>query len=237
MASTKGTLFLIPITLTEAAPGPIAPHTLRALGTIQHFIVERARTARRYIKGCHTSRDISVLNFYELDKRTPETGIRNSLKAALAGSDIGLMSEAGCPGVADPGALVVAMAHELGIKVVPLVGPSSILLGLMASGMNGQSFRFNGYLPAKKPALNKALKSLEQYSSKNKQTEVWIEAPYRNMQMIEEALSTLSGNTKFCVALNLTAEDELIISKKVKDWPKPESEVFHKKPAIFLMEA
>jgi len=154
----KGKLYLLPITLTEDAPGPVAPDVLEKIGSLQYFIVERARTSRRYIKSCHPSLDIQTLEFFELDKRDPSAGIAKMLEPLLQGKDMGLMSEAGCPGVADPGALVVAKAHELNIQVCPLVGPSSILLALMASGMNGQSFRFNGYLPAKKPELQKTSK-------------------------------------------------------------------------------
>ncbi len=232
----KGKLFLLPTTLTEEAPGPIAPDALAALGRLEFFIVERARTARRYIKSCHPSRDISSLQIAELDKRNPEEGISSMLAPLLEGNDLGVISEAGCPGVADPGALVVAKAHELGIQVVPLVGPSSILLALMASGMNGQSFRFNGYLPAKKPELQTALKKLEQSSSKQKQTEIWIETPYRNIQMLETAMQSLAPNTRFCIAANLTAENETIISKSIKSWKATDFEHFHKVPAIFLLE-
>jgi len=236
MASSFGTLYLIPISLTDESPGPLAPDTLEMLGALEHFIAERARTARRYIKACHPSRNIQELQIAELDKRTPEQGIKSMLAPLLTGDDMGLMSEAGCPGVADPGALVVAQAHQLGIPVRPMVGPSSILLALMASGMNGQSFRFNGYLPAKKPELQKVLQRLEQTSSKHKQTEIWIEAPYRNVQMIETALASLAPQTRFCMALNLTSSEELIISKAVKDWGKKDLDRYHKVPAIFLLE-
>ncbi len=233
----KGKLYLLPTTLTEDAPGPISTEALKKMGELDFFIVERARTARRYLKACHPACDLQSIQFFELDKRNPAEGISDMLNPLLEGQDMGLMSEAGCPGVADPGALVVAKAHDLGIQVVPHVGPSSILLALMASGMNGQSFRFNGYLPAKKPELQKALKQLEQYSAKYKQTEIWIEAPYRNGQMIETAVQSLSANTRFCMALNLTDQNELIISKPVKDWGKVKTDPFHKIPAIFLLEA
>ncbi len=236
MASPIGTLYLLPISLTEEQPGPLSPEALKMIGALDFFIAERARTARRYIKACHPTRNIQDLEIAELDKRKPDAGIKTMLAPLLAGKDMGLMSEAGCPGVADPGALVVAKAHDLGIPVRPLVGPSSILLALMASGMNGQTFRFNGYLPAKKPELQKVLQRLEQTSSKHRQTEIWIEAPYRNMQMIETALSSLAPSTRFCMALNLTSTEELVISKQVKDWEKKNLDRFHKVPAIFLLE-
>jgi 16S rRNA (cytidine1402-2'-O)-methyltransferase len=159
------------------------------------------------------------------------------LNDAENGNDIGLLSEAGCPGVADPGAQIVELAHQKNIEVIPLVGPSSILLALMASGMNGQSFCFNGYLSPKKPELAKDLKRLESLSSKFRQTQIFIETPYRNTSLIEEALKVLSPNTSFCIAVDLTLENLFIRTLKIKDWRKTQIPDFHKKPAIFLIQS
>ncbi len=234
--ATKTKLFLIPTTL-----GPDSLHTLPQavidrIHALDVFIVERAKTARRFIKTTQPPKAISDLEIYEMDKHQPQSD-QNLFKSALAhGKDIGLLSEAGCPGVADPGARFVQLAHQRGIEVIPLVGPSSILLALMASGMNGQHFSFQGYLPPKKPELAKALKRLEQLSLKTKQTLIFIETPYRNQAMIEQALNVLSSKTRFCIVADLTLSTQYILTLSVEEWRKQEIPNLHKRPAIFLLQ-
>lgn len=231
----NGTLFLIPIPLGEDAVFSLPQYAIDKIHRLDFFIAERARTARRFIKTTNPDRPISELTVFELDKRNPEEGIASFLAPALSGNDIGLMSEAGCPGVADPGAKVVEKAHELGITVKPMVGPSSLLLALMASGMNGQSFSFAGYLPQKTPELIREIKRLETLSKKYKQTQLFIETPYRNDAMLKTLIDTLSANTKLAIACHLTLPDELIISKSVAAWKKGKKPVLHKKPTVFLI--
>jgi len=231
----KGKLFLIPTPLGENAVHTIPPYVIEILHRLDYFIAERAKTARHFIKTTQPTKAFADLHFSELNKRTQPEELLTFLSPAENGNDIGLLSEAGCPGVADPGATIVKMAHEKGIEVIPLVGPSSILLALMASGMNGQSFSFHGYLSPKKPALARDLKRLEQMAHRHKQTQIFIETPYRNLGMIEEALKTLSPKTQFCVAADLSLDTEFIFSKKVKDWKKSELPDLHKRPAIFLI--
>lgn len=231
----KGKLYLIPTPLGEDTLPTIPQYVVDILHQLNFFIAERAKTARHFIKSTSPVKAFSELEFSELNKRTTPEEVSQMLQPAEAGNDMGLLSEAGCPGVADPGAVIVEMAHRKGIEVVPLVGPSSILLALMASGMNGQNFSFSGYLAAKKPDLARDLKRLEQLAKKHKQTQIFIETPYRNGQMIEVALATLNANTRFCVAVDLTLPTQFILTKTVGEWKKTKMPDFHKKPAIFLM--
>ena len=202
---------------------------------LDFFIAERARTARRFIKSTGPERPISDLTVFELDKHDPGKGLLGFLKPALEGNDIGLLSEAGCPGVADPGARVVRLAHQKGIEVVPLVGPSSLLLALMASGMNGQSFCFHGYLPNKGNELVRELKRLETMSSKFNQTQLFIETPYRNKAMIDALLKHLNRTTQMAVAVNLTLPGQEIRSMTIAEWKKTRVPDWHKQPAVFLL--
>lgn len=199
------------------------------------FVAERAKTARHFIKASGMPRPISELHISELNKRTEQHEIANMLQPIVEGKDIGLMSEAGCPGVADPGAELVKIAHERGIQVVPLVGPSSILLALMASGMNGQSFSFHGYLSPKRPELGKDLKRLEQLAHRHKQTQLFIETPYRNTNVVEEALKHLAGHTRLGIAADITLASEYIKVATIKDWKKGALPDLHKRPAIFMI--
>jgi len=231
----KGKLYLIPTPLGEDTLPTIPQYVVDILHQLNFFIAERAKTARHFIKATNPIKAFSELEFSELNKRTTPEEINQMLQPAEAGNDMGLLSEAGCPGVADPGAVIVEMAHRKGIEVLPLVGPSSILLALMASGMNGQSFSFAGYLGAKKPDLARDLKRLEQLAKKHKQTQIFIETPYRNGQMIEVALTTLNANTRFCVAVDLTLPTQFILTKTIGEWKQTKIPDFHKKPAIFLM--
>lgn len=236
-SSSTGTLFLIPCPIVEGKVETIPPQTIDILHRLKSFIAERAKTARHFIKATNPPYALQELEIVEINKRTSDAEKQSYLKTLEAGQDVGLLSEAGCPGVADPGAYIVRMAHEKGIKVVPLTGPSSILLALMASGMNGQSFCFHGYLPVKKPQLGSGLKKLENLSKTHNQTQLFIEAPYRNMQLMETALQSLSQNTRFGVAANLTDEEQVIKIQQVKDWDKNRLPELHKIPAVFLIMA
>lgn len=234
--STNLCLYLIPCSLGEPSSAHLPAHNLAVMDQLSLFIVERARTARRFIKACLPEKDISTLDITELDKHKATLGIKDFIHTMVRqGRSAGLLSEAGCPGVADPGALVVAAAHAAGIQVVPLVGPSSILLAIMASGLNGQSFTFHGYLPVKKPELSKSLKKLEERIGREGQTQLFIEVPYRNQSLIECACQTLRPETMLCMAIDLTLPTEQIIRKKVKAWKQVDTAAFHKRPAIFLI--
>ena len=232
----KGKLYLIPTPLGENAIHTIPAYVIEKMHELDFFIAERAKTARAFIKTTEPKKPFSALTFFELNKRTPPEELRTFLQPTMEGNDMGLLSEAGCPGVADPGAAIVKMAHEKGIEVIPFVGPSSILLALMASGMNGQSFSFQGYLSAKKPDLGKDLKKLEQISRKFRQTQIFIETPYRNMGMLEEAFKILSPETRLCVAADISLESAYILTQKIKDWRKTKLPNLHKRPAIFLIQ-
>lgn len=231
-----GTLFLIPVPLSEdAAAGSYTPFLVDTINELSEYIVENEKTARKFLKQAGLKRPQSELLIHDYGKH-----VRDKIDTAdfftglMAGKDVGLMSEAGCPGVADPGAGIVAEAHRRGIKVVPLVGPSSILLALMASGFSGQSFTFHGYLPIDKQERAKRIKQLEKDASIRKQTQIFIETPFRNNQLTAEVIRVCEPKTRLCVACNLTAADELIISKPIKQW-KDFKYDFHKKPTIFLL--
>jgi len=230
----NGTLYLIPVPLAEeAAHKTFTPYLVDTINQIDTYIVENSKTARRFLKeaGLQTPQKDLIVHDYGKHNRNDLGQFFNELKA---GKDVGLMSEAGCPGIADPGADIVAEAHKRGIKVVPLVGPSSILLALMASGFNGQSFAFWGYLPIDKEQRAKRIKDLDLSASRYKQTQIFIETPFRNNQLFEEVLKSCKPNTQICVASNLTAEDEFIKTQSVYNWRNEEIDL-HKKPTIFLM--
>ncbi len=231
----KGKLFLIPITLGEDSNFTIPQYVIDVIHSLDIFIVERARTARRFISSTKPAKNIQDLVFHELDKREPRAGVKGFMKAIYEGKNIGLMSEAGCPGIADPGAFAVEYAHENGIEVMPLVGPSSILLALISSGMNGQNFSFHGYLPVKQPERIKTLKRLEQESSKYRKTQIFMETPYRNMALIDDIFKQLSPSTKICIAADLTLPSQYIRTLSIADWKKEKLEDLHKRPAVFVM--
>lgn len=234
--SKKGKLYLIPTPLGIENGGHALPEYVKEIiHELTIFIVEKAKTARRYIKTTQHPKAISELTFSELNKRVDYEEWSQYLQPAEAGNSIGLLSEAGCPGVADPGAEIVKLAHEKGIEVVPLVGPSSLLLALMGSGMNGQSFAFHGYLSPKKEIVGKDLKRLEQLAQKAKQTQLFIETPYRNGQLVEQALRVLSNKTRFCIAMDLTLPNEYIVTKTIEKWRKTKLPDLHKRPAVFLL--
>lgn len=200
---------------------------------IKHFIVENERSARRFLKKCDKSINIDELTFYTLDEHTRREEIINYLDPLASGQAMGVISEAGCPAIADPGADVVAMAQERGLKVVPLVGPSSILMALMASGFNGQSFAFQGYLPIDAGRKTKKFHEMER-SILAGQTQIFIETPYRNNRLLEEICKTVRKDCKLCVALDITGQSEWIVTKTVADWSRSKI-VLEKKPAIFLL--
>jgi len=230
-----GTLYLFPVTLAESTLERVLPEYNRQLVLpIRHFIVEEVRTARRFLKKVDPGFDIDACQFYTLNKRTTPDDIAGYLQALKNGADMGLLSEAGCPAIADPGADIVRIAQEKSFKVVPLVGPSSILLALMGSGFNGQRFAFEGYLPVEKEDRIKAIKHLEQRSYSEDMTQIFIETPYRNIRLLEDLASNLRPQTKICVAFDLTGPDEIIRTLSATDWKKDRTELT-KKPCIFLL--
>ena len=231
----KGKLYLIPTPLGEGGIDALPDYVLRQVHHLQYIVAERAKTARHFIKATDTPQHISSYQVSELNNRTQADELEEMLVPIFEGKDVGIMSEAGCPGVADPGARLVELAHRKNVEVVPLVGPSSILLALMASGMNGQSFTFHGYLPAKANEIGKAMKNLEQQTQRRNQTQLFIEAPYRNRQVLEQAFKVLSLETKFCIAADLTLTTQYISTKIIKEWRKADVPDLHKRPAIFLI--
>lgn len=236
----SGTLYLIPNTLGDgdaAALAAVIPDPVRAQAArLGYFIGENAKTTRAFLKRVGSEKPIQEIEIRELNVNTPVAEIDGLLAPILAGSDAGLVSEAGCPAVADPGALLVRRAHQRGVRVVPLVGPSSILLALMASGMNGQSFTFHGYLPVDAAQRAKRLRELEQQSRKATQTQLFIETPYRNRALLETLLSTCTPSTLICVAVDLTLPSEQIVTRPVSEWRLDLLDL-HKRPALFLMLA
>lgn len=229
-----GTLWLIPTPLGDEATPWLVEHERLALIDIKHFVVEAEKTARKHLKALGVSTPIRELSLNTLNEHSKEIELSDLIAPLLEGNDVGLISEAGCPAVADPGANLVALAHQHNIPVKPLIGPSSILLALMASGANGQRFTFNGYLPTDKQERIQKLKDLEKLSSINDETQIFIETPYRNKQLIEDALHALKSHTRFCVAANLTLPSQTIISKPVGQWGKNIPDL-HKQPCIFIL--
>lgn len=231
-----GTLFLIPVPLADdAAAASNTPYLTQVINSLDEYIVENEKTARKFLKLAGLQRPQSELTLHDYGKHTRAKADNPPYFAGLlAGRDVGLMSEAGCPGVADPGAEIVAEAHRRGIRVVPLVGPSSILLALMASGFSGQRFTFHGYLPIDKADRAKRIKQLEQTALREKQTQLFIETPFRNNALLAEILRIAGPQTRLCVACSLTAPDEQVISQPIHQWRKGTYD-FHKKPAIFLL--
>ncbi|WP_292901407.1 SAM-dependent methyltransferase [Nonlabens sp.] len=232
----KGKLFLIPVPLGDISPLEVLPLSVKkVVGMVDHYIVENEKTARRFIKSIYPSKQQASLEFASLNKFTEKSELPAFLLPCLEGKNMGLMSEAGVPGIADPGADVIAIAHEKGIRVQPLVGPSSILMAMMSSGLNGQNFAFNGYLPIDKHERRKKIKDLENSSVKNQQSQSFIETPYRNNKMLEELLLTLSGNTKVCIACDISLPTEFIRTLSVDLWKKQIPEL-HKRPAMFIIQ-
>ena len=229
-------LYLIPNLLSDNSfAGVLPPGVVEIMHGIRRFIVEDVRTARRFLSKSGHPGPIDELLFYELNEHTPETEIPSLLPCLQAG-DTGVISEAGVPGVADPGAAVVRLAHANGIKVVPLVGPSSILMALMASGLNGQSFAFNGYLPVKQNERTARIRALERRSANERQTQIFIETPYRNMQLLDDILMSCRSETMLTIAADITGAGEFIVTRPVCEW-KGRLPKLHKVPAVFLLQA
>lgn len=228
-------LYLIPVTLGDTPHENVLPEINREIIlSLKYFVVEELRTARRFLKKCSPEINIDDLTFFELNKHTTSESISQYLLPMRKGFSIGILSEAGCPAIADPGAVVVSIAQREGYKVVPLVGPSSILLSLMASGFNGQSFAFQGYLPIEASARVSLLKKLEQRVYSEDQTQIFIETPYRNQKMMEDIIKNCRPTTRLCIAANLTCEDEYVKTKTVKEWGSKLPDL-SKIPTVFLI--
>jgi len=231
----SGILYLLPVPLGESPPEKvITSYVLGLLNRIDHYAVEDLRSARRYLKKAGIEKSIDDLMFYLLDEHTEEADITPLLDVLKSGEKLGIMSEAGMPAVADPGARLVDLAHRNDIRVVPLVGPSSILMALMASGMNGQNFRFHGYLPIRKPQRINHLKQLEKLVRETGNTQIFMETPYRNMSLLKDILQACHGETLLCIAAEITLPGEFIKTKAVHEWQKKLPDL-HKRPAVFLM--
>lgn len=234
----KGKLFMIPTSLGECDVHKILPlYVKEHIYNLDEFIVENSKTARSFLKKMNIPTPQNKLKIHVLNKHTDQEDIHGFLNACRNGKNIGLISDAGCPGVADPGAEITNIAHEENIRVVPLVGPSSILLALMASGMNGQSFTFNGYLPIEYSERKKKLQNLEKNSRHYNQTQIFIETPYRNDKLIDSIYQNLQGNTKLCIACDLSLNSEYIKTKTVNEWKKVSKPRLKKRPCIFLIHA
>ena len=228
-------LILVPNILSEGDWQNVLPAGIfQILTETKYFIVENVRTARRFLKLVNKKIDIDTLTFFELNKYTSEEDLPLFLLPVEKGYDVAVISEAGCPGVADPGADIVKLAHQKGINVIPVVGPSSVLLSLMASGLNGQNFAFSGYLPVKPHERLRAISNLEKLAKNNNQTQIFIETPYRNNQLLNDLLKTCSNSTLLCIAANITAENEFIITKTIGEWKESIPDL-HQIPTIFLI--
>lgn len=235
---SRGTLYLIPVTLgDDDLARALPPAVVETARRLQHFVVENEKTARRFLGAVKTARPVRELGLQVLDEHTQDKVLPDLLAPLLEGRDVGLMSEAGCPGIADPGARLVALAHRRGIRVAPLVGPSSILLALMASGLDGQRFTFLGYLPSDKSARVRKLKEIEAESRQRQETQIFIETPYRNQHLFADILATCGGETRLCVARNVSLDSELILSQRIADWKKTPPPELHKQPTVFLLLA
>lgn len=230
-------LFLIPTLLSPGTSDSVLPCNIReVIRDIDYYFAEDIRSARRFLSELKAGLEIEKLIFCKVDKETGEGEIRSYFKEVPSGKNVGMLSEAGCPCVADPGSVAVSIAHREGWEVLPLVGPSSILMALMASGFNGQSFAFHGYLPIDKEMRVRAIKSLEKESSDKKQTQIFMETPYRNNNLLEDLLKVCHTTTRICIAAELTSQHQTIKTKTISDWKKEVPDL-HKKPVIFVLSA
>lgn len=235
---TPGKLLLIPVPLGDCGLDSVLPESVRRRASqLGHFVAENAKSARAFLKTLPLEIPLQQLQISELNEHTPTNAVRSLLNPLIEGHDIGVISEAGCPAVADPGAKLVALAHEAGIQVVPLVGPSSILLALMGSGLSGQNFAFHGYLPAKEDARERKIRELETDSRREQRTQIFIETPYRNRQIFESLLKTCASQTKICVASELTLGSESITTLTTEMWRKREVPTIDRRPTVFLLQA
>lgn len=235
MDKERGALYLIPTTLGESEPLEVLPlFVKKIIEDLDWFIVENEKSARRYIKRITPRKSQPDLNLLKLDKYADALEVRGYLDICEQGFSVGLISEAGVPAIADPGAEIVKMAHEKGIRVIPMVGPSSIILAMMASGLNGQNFAFNGYLPIETSERKKAIKNLERLSKEKNQTQIFIETPYRNEKLFSDLKSTLTPGAKLCIACDISLATEYIRTYEIATW-KTKRPDLHKRPAIFII--
>lgn len=231
-----GTLYFIPVTMGADNINEVLPPDVVSLArSLDEFIVENEKTARHFLGSIKHKKPIREITLKSLNKRTDKKDIPRLLATLIKGKDVGLISEAGCPGIADPGAKLAALAHQKGIRVAPLVGPSSILLSLMASGLNGQRFTFLGYIAVNKASRVKTLKTIEHKSKTQNETQIFIETPFRNQHLLEDILSTCDNKTELCVACNISLPDEYIATKSISAWKQVELPDLHKKPTVFLL--
>lgn len=234
----SGTLYLIPVPLGPTAPqDSLPPNVLATIRPLSHFVVEQAKTARAFLKAAGTEKPLQELQMAELNEHSRPDVLDQLLSPLRAGHDVGLLSEAGCPAVADPGADLVALAQKENIRVVPLIGPSSLLLALMASGLNGQRFAFQGYLPAKDLERSKTLRDLESESRKRVQTQIFIETPYRNRAMFDTILQTCQPSTRLTVATDLSLPGEFVLTRTIQQWKKQTPPEIERRPTVFLLLA
>jgi 16S rRNA (cytidine1402-2'-O)-methyltransferase len=235
---TIGTLYLIPVPLGNSSVDSVLPASvIDRARQLTHFVAENAKSARLFLKALPCETPLQQIDIQELSEHTSNQVLPELLRPLLAGKDLGLISEAGCPAVADPGAQLVEIARRKGIRVVPLVGPSSILLALMGSGLSGQNFAFHGYLPIKEEDRQKKLRELEKDSRHEKRTQIFIETPYRNRQMLETLLKACAPNTRICLATDLTLASEYIATRTTALWQREESPDIDRRPTVFLLQA
>jgi 16S rRNA (cytidine1402-2'-O)-methyltransferase len=238
MKPTLGILYLIPVTLGDDMVQHVIPdYVLNVARKLEIFVVESEKSARHFLSTIKTLKPVRELNLHLLNEHTDIKYLPDLLAPLLAGKNVGLMSDAGCPAVADPGAQLVQLAHKKGIKVVPMVGPSSILLSLMASGLNGQQFAFLGYLPVEKLQRNQKLKEIEKRSASHKETQLFIETPYRNQAMLDAILQTCHAQTQLCIACDVSLASEMIVTKSIANWKTSPPIDIHKRPCLFLILA
>ena len=235
-----GTLYLIPVTLGDdnnatLLAKSLPPEVIATAQNLEHFVVESEKPARQFLSAIKTVKSVRELTLNLLNEHTLDKDVAALLAPLLEGKDVGLMSDAGCPGIADPGTKLVELAHQKGIRVVPFVGPSSIVLSLMASGLNGQQFAFLGYLPVDKQARNIKLKEIEKRSQTHKETQIFIETPYRNGHMLEAILTSCNANTRLCIACHISLPDEFIVTKRIVEWKQSALPDLNKKPTVFLL--
>ena len=234
---THGYLYLIPVPIDQNDRESVLLKKHRKIVEhLDYFIVENEKTARFYLGALDLHKPINQLHFEVLTQTTTPEDIRHYLTPLLEGFDVGLLSESGCPGVADPGSKVVALAHQKNIKVIPMTGPSSIILALMASGLNGQQFKFHGYLPSEKEDRIKKIITIENESNKYHETQIFIETPYRNQHIFNDMIDKLQDKTKLCIALDMTSENEFILTKSIKDWKRETAPDLKNKPCVFLLQ-
>lgn len=234
----KGVLYLIPVPLGQSALSAVLPATAQDRARqLKHFVAENAKSARAFLKSLPSDTPLQQIEIHELSEHTPASALPALLAPLLAGTDVGLISEAGCPAVADPGANLVALAQREGVRVVPMTGPSSILLALMGSGLSGQNFAFHGYLPVKDEERQKKLRELEKDSRQEKRTQIFIETPYRNRQMLETLIKTCAESTRICVATDLTLDSESIMTRTPSEWRRQGQPEVDRRPTVFLLQA